>query len=68
MARITSQEARDLAALHRFPLDSDFHALRYSEVEGVTAAADSRRYRKPRNANGSRARYFHQYLRRAAGV
>lgn len=68
MARLNRFEALELARLHRFPLDSDFHALRSSEVEGVIAAADSRGYRKPRNANGSRARYFHAYVRRAARV
>ena len=66
--RLDEQEAKSLASLHRFPLNRDFHALRSDEVQGVIDAADSRRYRKPRNANGSRARYFHAYLRRAAGV
>ena len=65
-ARLTRGEALDLARLHGFPLDSDFHALTSGEVEGVLAAADARGYRKPRTANGSRGRSFHAYLRRAA--
>lgn len=43
-----------------------FHALRSEEVEALLAHADRRGYRKPRNANGSRARYFHAYLVRLA--
>ncbi len=68
MPRIQSHQALALSIKYAFPLDSDFHALRSSEVDGVIAAADSRGYRKPRNANGSRARYFHAYLRRARGL
>lgn len=42
----------------------DFHALPSSAVDSIIAAADRARYRKPRNANGSRARYFHAHLQR----
>ena len=58
--------ALDLAARHGIPLDVDFHTLDFATMEAVIAAADERRYRKPPNANGSRARYFHAYLRRRA--
>lgn len=66
--RRTRHDARELAALYRIPLDRDFHALDTDTdaVESITAAADYRRYRKPRNANGSRARYFHAHLCRLA--
>lgn len=37
----------------------DFHTLSFSDVERVLAAADQVGYRRSRNANGSRARYFH---------
>lgn len=44
----------------------DFHALQSEFVDRLVAAADARGYRKPRNANGSRARCFHAYLMREA--
>ena len=47
-------------------LDEDFHALRSSSVESLLAWADHYRYRAPRNASGSRARYYHAYLTRVA--
>lgn len=59
-------DARALAALYRIPLDRDFHALPSDTVESIIAAADSVKYRRPRNANGSRARYFHARLVRLA--
>lgn len=66
MPRLNQSDARAIANNYRIPLDSDFHALNSAQVESVIAAADARGYRKPASANGSRARYFHQYLRRAA--
>lgn len=42
----------------------DFHTLSSEEVERLLAEADSVKYRKPKNANGSRARYFHAKLQR----
>lgn len=44
----------------------DFHALESDIVEQLLRYADEFRYRKPRSANGSRARYFHAYLQRRA--
>lgn len=58
--------ARNLAREHGFPLGIDFHTLDSSTVESILAAADVWRYRKPKNANGSRARYFYAYLNRLA--
>lgn len=66
MSRLTQDQAQSLAERYRIPLDRDFYTLRNEEVESVLAAADERRYRQPRNANGSRARYFHAALQRAA--
>lgn len=60
-------EAIALAARHEIPLNKDFHTLPASTVDRITAAADERKYRKPKNANGSRARYFHAYLVRSLG-
>lgn len=63
---MTRHTARELATNYRIPLDSDFHTLGASQVESIIAAADSVKYRAPKLRNGSRARYFHAYLRRAA--
>lgn len=46
--------------------DCDFHALGTEAVDRLLAHADAMKYRKPENANGSRARYFHAYLVRVA--
>lgn len=66
MARLDRDSARELADSWGFPLDVDFHTLDSIMVARVIAAADSRGYRKPKSANGSRARYFYAYLRRTA--
>lgn len=42
----------------------DFHALDNFQVCGLVEEAARRRYRKPKHANGSTARYFHAYLLR----
>jgi len=44
----------------------DFHTLRSEQVDALLAEADRMRYQKPANANGSRARYFHDKLQREA--
>lgn len=65
MARMTREEAEELARLHRIVLFADFHSLDSSMVDRIIAAADEWGYRKPKNANGSRARYFYAYMERA---
>jgi hypothetical protein len=64
MARLTYWEARAMVSTFCIPVDRDFHALNSYQVECVIQAADSVKYRAPKNANGSRARYFHAYLAR----
>jgi hypothetical protein len=44
----------------------DYHALPSSVVCELLEYADEMKYRKPKNANGSRGRYFHAYLVRRA--
>ena len=58
-------DAIALAARHEIPLNVDFYTLPLSTVERVIKAADERKYRRPRSANGSRARYFYEYLNRS---
>lgn len=48
------------------PVGADFHTLRSSHVDKLEQAAADVRYRKPRNANGSTARYFHDLMQRRA--
>jgi hypothetical protein len=66
MPRMTRHDAFDLAADFGINLKADFHALDSDQVGRITAAADHWKYRKPRNANGSRARYFYALLQRCA--
>ena len=40
----------------------DFHSLRFSEQELLGRKAKECGYRKPKNANGSTARYFAAYV------
>jgi hypothetical protein len=62
------QEAH--ASLRRcgIPLGTDFHALDRDQTAALATAADAARYRQPRNANGSRLRYFHDRLQRLAAL
>jgi hypothetical protein len=54
--------------LHRcnVPIGADFHTLSSAQVEALLVEADRLKYRKPRHANGSRGRYFHDLLQRRA--
>lgn len=65
--RMTHDDARNLCAqfgIVRHPLP-DWHTMDSDQKERVLIAADCWKYRKPRNANGSRGRYFAEYMRRA---
>lgn len=57
-----------LEVLHRagVAIGADFHTLNSSQVEALLVEADRVKYRKPKNANGSRGRYFHDMLQRRA--
>lgn len=65
MARMTRSEAQDVLIRCHAPRYVAFHALPSSVVSCLVAEADRVGYRQPRNANGSRARYFHARLIRA---
>ncbi|HEY8926186.1 MAG TPA: hypothetical protein VIU64_17510 [Polyangia bacterium] len=58
--------ARATLEAMRIPVGADFHALSSSQVDALIAEADRVRYQRPANANGSRARYFHDRLQRQA--
>ncbi len=56
-----------LQNLGLWPVQPDFHTLSVAQVDALLIEADRVKYRKPRNANGSRARYFYAQLCRRAG-
>jgi hypothetical protein len=53
-----------LTASHGIDFAADFHTLSQSQACALADAARAHGYRKPRNANGSTARYFFAYLTR----
>jgi hypothetical protein len=60
--RLTRADAIEMLRDCDVPLDSNFHALRTVQVASLLEAARHYGYRAPRNANGSRGRYFHAML------
>jgi hypothetical protein len=46
--------------------ESDFHALNWNQVDSLLERSKVHKYRKPKHANGSTARYFHARLQRIA--
>ena len=65
MARMSADEARALCNVYGINPAVDWHAMPSAMKEAVLRAADARKYQKPKNANGSRGRYFAAYLARA---
>lgn len=63
---MTPQEARRILAECEAPLSGDFHTLSSDTVFALLEYASQYKYRKPRNANGSRGRYWHAYLQQVA--
>lgn len=66
MARMTRGTAHDILQRCAVPLGVDFHALDSKQTALLLREADTVKYRRPKNANGSRARYFHAYVVRSA--
>lgn len=62
--RMTYHDARAILTVCHLDGKRDFHTLRQDDVARLLVHADARKYRAPRNANGSRARYFYTYLQR----
>ncbi len=65
-----AERAMEILASCGIDRSLDFHALRFATVDKLLSFAESERYQRPQNANGSRARYFHAMLIRvsAGGV
>ena len=66
MARLSNYEAAEILSRCHVDKGGDFHRLRTEQVEDLLAFADMHGYRKPRNANGSRGRYWCAHLQRLA--
>lgn len=65
MARLTREDARALCSVFGIDPSQDWHAMPSGMKDAVLKAADACKYKKPKNANGSRGRYFAAYLVRA---
>lgn len=68
-AKHVSAEAINARATLRslnIAVDQDFHTLNRTQVDVLLSEANRVRYQKPKNANGSRARYFFALLQRRA--
>lgn len=63
---IDRSTAHDILQRAQVPIGANYYALTSSQVDRLLLEADARKYRKPKNANGSRSRYFHEYLQRRA--
>ena len=58
--------AREILTACNIESGVDFHTLHSNTVDALLEFATQERYRKPRNANGSRARCYHDRLQRLA--
>jgi hypothetical protein len=63
--RLTPADANGILR-HCEATDREFHRLYGWQVDYLLDQADRCGYRAPKNANGSRARYFHAYCVRLA--
>lgn len=63
---LTRAQALTAVRLYGLDIRQDFHTLDSDAVDLLLAWAKATRYRKPRNANGSLARYFWANLQRLA--
>lgn len=66
MPKLTPQSAQAILRACAIPIPADFHKLSRVSVESLLLWASHYKYSKPKNANGSRARYYHDYLQRVA--
>ncbi len=58
--------AREVLRAAKVNIGQQFHTLNTWQVDELLVEADRVKYRKPKNANGSRGRYFHDLLQRRA--
>ena len=60
------ETAKQTLARLGVPEGGDFHALHGDKVMALLEEAKEQNYRRPKDANGSTARYFHARLQRKA--
>jgi hypothetical protein len=65
--KMTKEDARNLLRHRGVSLKDSFYTLSASKVTDILDVADKMHYQKPKNANGSRARYFFAYLKSGRG-
>lgn len=63
---MTRFDAIEILQTIRTKVNQDFHTLTNEQVCELLEQADKFKYRKPKNANGSRGRYFYAYVSRRA--
>jgi hypothetical protein len=63
---MTRNDAFDVLHYIRAKVNQDFFSLTRAQVATLLERADAFKYRKPKDANGSRARYFYAYVSRVA--
>ncbi len=66
--RIERLQAIAILQLCKIPIPADYHTLDNDTVLSLLDCAKEAKYRKPKNANGSTGRYFHDYLQRQAAM
>lgn len=64
--RMGFYEAREIMARVGCELSADYHTLGAEQVDRVVVEAHLYGYRRPRNAPGSTARMFFQFVQRVA--
>ena len=64
MSKITRIEALSLAKRAGINLNADYHTLNSTQVGVIVDLAKQSGYQKPKNASGSRGRYFFYNLAR----
>jgi hypothetical protein len=65
--KITACDAKRRLIAEGIDFRQDFHQLRNDDVCKILDAAKAARYHKSKNAPGSRARMYYQYLKRKRG-
>ncbi len=58
--------ARHILSALKIEVGADFHSLSRDQVQRLLDEASLAEYRRPRDANGSKARYYHDRLQRLA--
>ena len=65
--KLTKDEARMKLRRLGVPISKNFFTLTPAQVDRLIEVADEMKYRKPKNASGSRGRYFYAYLNSKRG-